>query len=73
MKFAERGVECALDELVSIRVLQPADRMDIESLLNPKKKLCRALDKTTDEVIYQAVLDAQWPGGHRKMDSGMAI
>jgi hypothetical protein len=59
VRIAETQVECALDELVSSGVLQSANRMDIESLLNPEEESVGALNETTHEKIFQAVLDTQ--------------
>ena len=47
----ERQVEDALDELVATGALQARNRMDIEALLNPAAE-------TSDEEIYQAVIDS---------------
>lgn len=54
---AERQVEAALDDLVATGALQRANRMDIESLLNPEGE-SHLLTETSDREIYQAVIDA---------------
>jgi hypothetical protein len=59
VRIAETQVECTVDKLVSSGVLQSANRMDIESLLNLEEESVGALNETTDEEIFQAVLDAQ--------------
>jgi hypothetical protein len=51
-------VEAVLDNLVSAGVLQASNRMDINTLLNPVDE-SRVMDETTDEEIYQAVIDAR--------------
>ena len=53
----EKQVEVALDDLVSTGALQPKNRMDIESLLNPIGE-SQVLMETSDREIYQAVIDA---------------
>lgn len=53
----EKQVEVALDDLVSTGALQPKNRMDIESLLNPIGE-SQVLTETSDKEIYQAVIDA---------------
>jgi hypothetical protein len=55
-KDVEKQVEAALDELVSMGVLQASNRMDIDTLLNPVDE-SRVMDETTDEEIYQAIMD----------------
>ena len=55
---AEELVVTALDDLVSTGVLQKDNRMDIEALLNPVEE-SQAMDGTTDEEIYRAVLAAK--------------
>jgi hypothetical protein len=57
VRTAEGQVKHALDELVSSGVLQPADRMDIESLLNAEEESVGALDETRYEEILWAVMD----------------
>ena len=54
---AERQVEAALDDLVATGALQKTNRMDIESLLNPEGE-STLLTETSDQEIYQAVMDA---------------
>jgi len=54
---AERQVEDALDELVTMGALQTRNRMDIEALLNPAGE-SHVLTETSDKEIYQAVIDA---------------
>ena len=53
----ERQVEIALDDLVAMGVLQTKNQMDINSLLNPEGE-CQVLTETSDEEIYQAVMDS---------------
>ena len=52
----EKQVEVALDDLVSTGALQPKNRMDIESLLNPIGE-SQVLTEMSDKEIYQAVID----------------
>ena len=54
---AEKLVEAALNDLVSTGALQTANRMDIESLLNPASE-SNTSTETSDEEIYQAVIDS---------------
>jgi hypothetical protein len=54
---AEKQVEAALDDLVATGALQGKNRMDIESLLNPADE-SQVLTGTSDEDIYQAVMDS---------------
>ena len=54
---AEKQVEAALDDLVAMGALQGKNRMDIESLLNPADE-SQVLTGTSDEDIYQAVIDS---------------
>ncbi|KAF8225681.1 DDE-domain-containing protein, partial [Tricholoma matsutake] len=58
IKIVEKRVESALYELVSTGVLQASNRMDIKSLLNSVAKSW-VIDETTDEEIYQAVINAR--------------
>jgi len=53
---AESQVEQALDDLVATGVLQKENRMDINSLLNPVGE-SHVLTETSDQEIYQAVMD----------------
>ena len=53
----EKQVEVALDDLVSTGALQPKNRMDIESLLNPIGE-SQVLTETSDKEIYQAIINA---------------
>ena len=53
----ERQVKDTLDELVATRALQARNRMDIEALLNPAGE-SHILTETSDEEIYQAVIDS---------------
>ena len=53
----ERQVEHALDELVAMGALQARNRMDIKALLNPAGE-SHVLTETSDEEIYQAVIDS---------------
>ena len=54
----EKQVEVVLDDLVTTGALQKGNRMDIESLLNPAGE-SHILTETSDEEIYQAVIDAK--------------
>ena len=54
----EKQVEAVLDDLVATGALQKGNRMDIESLLNPAGE-SHILTETSDEEIYQAVIDAK--------------
>jgi len=54
---AEQSVESALDELESTGALQRANRIDINSLLNPADE-SRLLDDSSDQEICNAVLDS---------------
>lgn len=54
---AERQVEEALNRLVATGALQTKNRMNIEALLNPPGK-SHVLTETSDQEIYQAVIDA---------------
>ena len=53
----ETQVQNALDELVATGALQPHNRMDIESLLNPVNE-SDVMDESTDQEIYEAVMSA---------------
>ena len=53
----EQQVEIALDDLVATGTLQTKNRMDINSLLNPEGE-CQVLTETSDEEIYQAIMDS---------------
>ena len=53
----ERQVEDVLDELVAMGALQARNRTDIEALLNPAGE-SHVLTETSDEEIYQAVIDS---------------
>ena len=55
---AENQLKHALDDLVSTGALQTQNRMDIESLLNPANEV-PFTNETTDEEIFQAVMEAQ--------------
>ena len=56
---AKKQVLDALDDLQSTGALQATNWMDIEALLNPAGE-CKSqtLDESTDEEIYQVVMDA---------------
>jgi hypothetical protein len=54
---AMKQVEAALDNLVATGALQARDRMDIASLLNPDGE-SQVLTETSDDEIYQSVIDA---------------
>jgi hypothetical protein len=77
IKNIEKQLEAALDELVSTRVLQASNRMDIDTLLNPADK---SMDEATDKEIYQAVMvarqaqeDASINGGDDDVDDDAFI
>ena len=53
----EQQVEIALDDLVAMGALQTKNQMDINSLLNPEGE-CQVLTETSDEDIYQAIMDS---------------
>lgn len=55
---AEKEVKAALETLVATGVLQSNNRMSIEALLNPQEELL-TIKETTDEEIFQAVMDAK--------------
>ena len=57
MSPAERQVEAALNDLVATGALQKTNRMDINTLLNPEGE-SHNLTETSDNEIYQAVIDA---------------
>ena len=59
----ENKLSCALDDLEATGILHRNNRMDIKALLNPPDESWT--DKTTDEEIFQAVLDA-----HDSQDEG---
>jgi hypothetical protein len=54
----EKQLEAALDDLISTGALQYGNRMSIQALLNPVEELT-TMNETTDEDIYQAVIDAK--------------
>jgi hypothetical protein len=54
---AEKQVEAALDDLVAMGALQGKNQMNIKSLLNSADK-SQVLTGTSDEDIYQAVMDS---------------
>ena len=54
---AVEQVEAALDDLVTRGVLQACNQMDIASLLNPDGE-SQVLTETSDDEIYQSVIDA---------------
>ena len=54
---AVKQVEAALDDLVSTGALQARNQMDIASLLNPDGE-SQVLTETSDNKIYQSVIDA---------------
>ena len=45
------------DDLESTGALQATNRMSIKALLNPEGK-CETMDESTDEEIYQVVINA---------------
>jgi hypothetical protein len=55
---AEKNVEIALDNLVATGVLQSINQMSLEALLNPQEELL-TIEQTTDEEIFEAVMDAK--------------
>ena len=56
--FTENLVTTALDDLASRGVLQAANRMTIEELLNPSDESIN-MNEATDEEIYRAVIDSK--------------
>ena len=56
--FTENLVTMALDDLASRGVLQAANWMSIEELLNPSDKLIN-MNEATDEEIYRTVIDSK--------------
>ena len=54
---AERQVEEAIDKLIATGALPTGNRMDIEYLLNSPGESC-VLTETSDQEIYEAVIDA---------------
>jgi DDE superfamily endonuclease len=54
---AEKQVEAALDDLVATGALQETNQIDIDLLLNPVGE-SHNLTETSDNEIYQAVIDA---------------
>ena len=54
---AEKQVEAALDDLVATGALQETNWMDIDLLLNPVGE-SHNLTETSDDKIYQVVIDA---------------
>ena len=54
----ECKVESAIEELISTGVLQKENWMDINALLNPAEEIHLIMEETSDEQIYQAVMDA---------------
>ena len=58
LTHAEKLVVDALDDLESTGALQATNRMSIEALLNPEGER-ETMDESTDEEIYQAVMDAR--------------
>jgi len=65
----EKEVEAALDELVSTGALQTGNRMDIDTLLNPETERC-VMDETTDEEIFEAVMESRRAEENGPMNSG---
>jgi len=69
LTHAEKLVVDALDDLESTGALQAMNQMSIEALLNPEGK-CKTMDESTDEEIYQVVINVinaheniDWNGG----------
>ncbi|OSC98101.1 DDE-domain-containing protein [Trametes coccinea BRFM310] len=60
---AEKAVEQALDSLVVTGALQTANRMDINSLLNPQVET-EVFSEVSEEEIFEAVQVAQNAGGN---------
>ena len=58
LTHAEKLVVDALDDLESTGALQATNQMSIEALLNPEGER-ETMDESTDEEIYQAVMDAR--------------
>jgi hypothetical protein len=65
LAHAEEQVLNALDDLELTGALQATNRMDIEALLNPEGE-CQTMDESTDEEIYQVVMDAV--DAHKNID-----
>ncbi|KAG8221765.1 hypothetical protein J3R82DRAFT_2072 [Butyriboletus roseoflavus] len=55
---AEKDIECALDALESVGVLQHCNRMNLAELLNPAVKTHNLFD-VTNQNIYDAVMEAK--------------
>ena len=72
MGTAEKDLTAALDCLEATGILQRLNRMDIEALLNPPEE-SSMMDDTTDEEIFQAVMDVKEDnGGHGDIDGDAA-
>jgi hypothetical protein len=56
---AEEDLESSLDFLESVGVLQKANRMSLETLLNPEDENGRICDMATDQDIFSAVIEVQ--------------
>ena len=54
----ECKVGSAIEELISTGVLQKENWMDSNALLNPAEEIHLIMEETSDEQIYQAVMDA---------------
>ena len=54
---AEQQVEAALDDLITRGALQPNNRIDIETLLNPAGET-PIVTEVSDKDIFQSVMDA---------------
>ncbi|KAJ3710522.1 DDE superfamily endonuclease-domain-containing protein [Lentinula raphanica] len=65
IQIAEQEVEDALDGLVNTGALQHVNRMSIDALLNPKKEAHFMMHETSDQEIFDAVMDA-----HAAQDNG---
>jgi hypothetical protein len=66
---AERQVEIALDDLVATGALQTKNQMDINTLLNLEGE-SQVLTETSDEEIYQAVMESIEARENIKITSG---
>jgi len=67
MTEAEKHLDETLDALEATGVLQSANRMCLEALLNPENESTN-MDESTDEEIFQAVMDTKGLGGHDGSD-----
>lgn len=64
---AQKLVKAALDDLVPTGALQNSNRMSIDALLNPADEL-NILDDTTEDSIFDAVMDSRMVSGSQGDD-----